>query len=136
MHNRSGHFWQNRFYSCSMDAAHTLQALCYTELNPVKATMAMLQWEYPWSSAAPTRFQKTKENGKKDKKRRMLFINILTIPALNRWLSPIFRVSVISVVKPSSLFLILFLFFSPSFLPFFLVFSVFLVVKHPDRCAP
>ena len=39
LHRRSGHLWQNRFYSCPMDAAHALQALCYVELNPVRAGM-------------------------------------------------------------------------------------------------
>ena len=40
MHERSGHLWQNRFYSCPMDDAHALQAMCYVELNPVRAGMA------------------------------------------------------------------------------------------------
>ena len=40
MHERSGHLWQNRFYSCPMDDAHALQALCYVELNPVRAGVA------------------------------------------------------------------------------------------------
>lgn len=52
MHNRSGHLWQNRYHSCPMDDAHALQAMCYTELNPVKAGMVALPWEYAWSSAA------------------------------------------------------------------------------------
>jgi REP element-mobilizing transposase RayT len=40
MYNRSGHLWQNRFYSCPMDDAHALQAMCYVELNPLLASMA------------------------------------------------------------------------------------------------
>jgi len=51
MHDRSGHLWQNRFYSCAMDEEHSLNALCYVELNPVRAGMAAHAWEYPWSSA-------------------------------------------------------------------------------------
>ena len=51
MHDRSGHLWQNRFYSCAMDEEHCLKALCYVELNPVRAGMAAHAWEYPWSSA-------------------------------------------------------------------------------------
>jgi len=51
MHGRSGHLWQNRFYSCAMDEEHSLKALCYVELNPVRAGMAAHAWEYPWSSA-------------------------------------------------------------------------------------
>ena len=53
MHNRSGHLWQNRYHSCPLDDAHALQALCYTELNPVSASMVSAPWEYRWSSAAP-----------------------------------------------------------------------------------
>jgi putative transposase len=33
----SGHAWQGRFYSCSLDEAHLWAALRYTELNPVRA---------------------------------------------------------------------------------------------------
>lgn len=66
-HNRSGHLWQNRFYSCAMDQAHTLRAMGYVELNPVRAGMdktdtayatdeqclsPLSPWDYPWSSAA------------------------------------------------------------------------------------
>ena len=51
MHGRTGHLWQNRFYSCAMDEAHAYQALCYVELNPVRAGMAKHAWEYAWSSA-------------------------------------------------------------------------------------
>ena len=35
-----------------MDDAHALHALCYVELNPVRAGMARVPWTYPWSSAA------------------------------------------------------------------------------------
>ena len=46
-----GHLWQNRFYSCPMDEPHTLNALAYVELNPVRAGMEALAWDYSWSSA-------------------------------------------------------------------------------------
>jgi putative transposase len=46
-----GHVWQNRFYSCTLDAPHLLAALGYTELNPVRAGMAACAWDWPWSSA-------------------------------------------------------------------------------------
>ncbi|MBW7863036.1 MAG: transposase [Candidatus Hydrogenedens sp.] len=49
---RSGHVWQNRFFSCPMDDAHTLAALCYAELNPVRAGIIEKPWKYDWSSAA------------------------------------------------------------------------------------
>ena len=51
-HRRSGHLWQNRFYSCAMDGQHAANALCYADLNPVRARMAAQAWDYPWSSAA------------------------------------------------------------------------------------
>ncbi len=35
--NRSGHFWQNRFFSCALDGAHLWAALRYVERNPVRA---------------------------------------------------------------------------------------------------
>jgi putative transposase len=33
----SGHLWQNRFYSTVMDTAHTMAALRYVDLNPLRA---------------------------------------------------------------------------------------------------
>ncbi|MBX3176796.1 MAG: transposase [Candidatus Hydrogenedentes bacterium] len=50
-YRRHGHLWQGRFYSCPMDENHTIRALCYVELNPVRAGMQSLAWEYTWSSA-------------------------------------------------------------------------------------
>jgi putative transposase len=32
---RSGHLWQNRFYSCPLDETHLWRAMGYVELNPV-----------------------------------------------------------------------------------------------------
>ena len=52
LHGRSGHLWQNRFFSCPMDADHALNALRYVELNPVRAGMVRVPWRYRWSSAA------------------------------------------------------------------------------------
>jgi len=52
MHHRSGHLWQNRFYSCPLDREHFWHAMRYVEQNPVRAKLAALAWEYPWSSAA------------------------------------------------------------------------------------
>ena len=48
---RSGHVWQNRYYSCPMSADRLLSALRYVELNPVRAGMAGAAWDWPWSSA-------------------------------------------------------------------------------------
>ena len=51
LHGRSGHFWQNRFYSCPLDEAHTHHAAAYVELNPVRAGLVRFPWDYAWSSA-------------------------------------------------------------------------------------
>ena len=50
---RSGHLWQNRFFSCAMDQAHLWAALRYVERNPVRAGLVERPGEYAWSSAAP-----------------------------------------------------------------------------------
>ena len=52
MHGRSGHLWQNRFFSCLLDEHHCWTALRYVERNPVRARMVRLAWRYRWSSAA------------------------------------------------------------------------------------
>jgi putative transposase len=51
LHRRSGHLWQNRFYSCALDQVHLWRALCYVEGNPVRAGLVRQAWGYPWSSA-------------------------------------------------------------------------------------
>jgi putative transposase len=51
LHGRSGHLWQNRFYSCPMDGAHMVAAMAYIERNPVRAKLVRNAWNYPWSSA-------------------------------------------------------------------------------------
>jgi putative transposase len=48
---RSGHVWQNRFFSCLLDESHLLRALRYVELNPVRAGLASDPSGWPWSSA-------------------------------------------------------------------------------------
>jgi putative transposase len=48
---RSGHLWQNRFYSCPLDAAHLEEVLRYVDLNPVRAGLAAAARDWPWSSA-------------------------------------------------------------------------------------
>jgi len=52
LHGRSGHLWQNRFYSCSLDGDHFWRAMRYVERNPVRAKIVRAAWGYPWSSAA------------------------------------------------------------------------------------
>jgi putative transposase len=49
--DRSGHLWQNRFYSCPMDDRHALAGLCYVERNPTRAGLVQRAWDYRWSSA-------------------------------------------------------------------------------------
>ena len=51
-HGRSGHLWQNRFYSCVMDDRYFWICLRYVEQNPVRAKMVRVPWTYPFSSAA------------------------------------------------------------------------------------
>jgi putative transposase len=43
--------WQERFASFVMDYRHTLAAVRYIELNPVRAGLVAQAGEYPWSSA-------------------------------------------------------------------------------------
>ena len=50
--SRTGHLWQNRFYSCPMSERHLWIGLHYVEANPVRAHMTIQPAEYRWSSAA------------------------------------------------------------------------------------
>jgi len=52
LHGRSGHLWQNRFFSCPLGREHFWQALRYTEQNPVRTGLVRHAWTYAWSSAA------------------------------------------------------------------------------------
>ena len=49
---RTGHLWQNRYYSCALDASHLSHALRYVEQNAVRAGLAGRVEQYAWSSAA------------------------------------------------------------------------------------
>ncbi len=51
LHGRSGHLWQNRFFSCPIDQEHVWQVLVYVERNPVRARLCRKAWQWPWSSA-------------------------------------------------------------------------------------
>jgi putative transposase len=48
---RSGHLWQNRFYSTVLEGSHLQAALRYVDLNPVRARLAKEATQYEWSSA-------------------------------------------------------------------------------------
>ena len=52
LHRRSGHLWQNRFYSCGLDEKHAAAAMRYIEQNPVRAKMVRKPWRHRWSSAS------------------------------------------------------------------------------------
>lgn len=52
LHNRTGHLWQNRFFSCALDERYFWTALRYVEENPVRAGLSRFAWSYPWSSAS------------------------------------------------------------------------------------
>ena len=49
---RSGHLWQNRFFSCPLSADHLGRVLAYVERNPVRAGLVAEAEQYEWSSAA------------------------------------------------------------------------------------
>jgi putative transposase len=49
-HGWKGHLWQERFYSAVMDEAHTLSALRYVEMNPVRAGLCDEPDQWRWSS--------------------------------------------------------------------------------------
>jgi putative transposase len=51
-HGRSGHLWQDRFFSCPLDDVHYWRALVYIERNPVRARLCRKAWRWRWSSAA------------------------------------------------------------------------------------
>ena len=47
-----GYLWQGRFASYPMDETHTLRAVRYVELNPVRAGLVGNPQDWAWSSAA------------------------------------------------------------------------------------
>lgn len=47
---RSGHLWQNRYFSCPLGDGHLWAAIRYVEQNPVRRISTLPQ-EYRWSSA-------------------------------------------------------------------------------------
>ena len=51
LHGRSGHLWQNRFFSCPLDETHYGRTVAYVERNPVRARVVRRAWRYGWSSA-------------------------------------------------------------------------------------
>ena len=51
---RSGHLWQNRFFSCPLDSSHLMAALRYTDFNPVRAALCLQAWDWRGRALAPT----------------------------------------------------------------------------------
>lgn len=49
--HRSGHLWQNRFYSCPVEETAAWRVIRYVEQNPVRAGMVETAAAYGWSSA-------------------------------------------------------------------------------------
>lgn len=50
-HGRTGTLWEGRFKSCLVDSErYLLTVLRYIELNPVRAAIAALPEDHPWSS--------------------------------------------------------------------------------------
>ncbi len=52
-HDWRGHLWQERFFSTTMDEIHTLAAMRYVEMNPVRARLCERPEDWRWSSARP-----------------------------------------------------------------------------------
>ena len=52
LHGRSGHLWQDRFFSCPLDEEHYWTAMAYVERNPIRAGLCRSAWQWRWSSAA------------------------------------------------------------------------------------
>jgi putative transposase len=50
--HRTGHLWQNRFYSCPLEDAIAGKVIAYVEMNPVRAGMVRRAQDFEWSSAA------------------------------------------------------------------------------------
>jgi putative transposase len=50
--HRTGHLWQQRYFSCPLADSHLWVALRYVEQNPCRACMVKAPADYRWSSAA------------------------------------------------------------------------------------
>jgi len=46
-----GYLWQGRFASVAMDEPHLMACARYVEMNPVRAGLAAMAGDWPWSSA-------------------------------------------------------------------------------------
>jgi putative transposase len=50
-YNRTGHLFESRYFSSPLSECHYWTALCYVELNPIRAKLAKSPEDWPWSSA-------------------------------------------------------------------------------------
>lgn len=57
--SRSGHLWQNRFYSCPLSESHLWTAIRYVELNPVRAALVAAPDSTDGPAPMPTCREKT-----------------------------------------------------------------------------
>src|SRR5258708_17467149 len=48
---RTGHLWQQRYFSCALSGSHLWTALRYVEQNPCRALMVGAAEQYQWSNA-------------------------------------------------------------------------------------
>jgi putative transposase len=48
---RTGHLWQQRYFSCPLAGSHVWVALRYVEENPCRANIVRTAADYKWSSA-------------------------------------------------------------------------------------
>jgi putative transposase len=51
-HNRIGHLWEDRFFSCPVDEESVWKVLSYIELNRVRAGLIEKAWDWDWCSAS------------------------------------------------------------------------------------
>jgi putative transposase len=51
LENRTGHVWQNRYYSCPVEEDAVGRVMAYVENNPVRAGIVACAEEFEWSSA-------------------------------------------------------------------------------------
>jgi putative transposase len=47
----SGHLWQGRFFSATLDDYYLERCVRYVELNPIKSGLCIYPQDYPWSSS-------------------------------------------------------------------------------------
>lgn len=59
---RTGHLWQQRYFSCPLSSSHLWSALRYVEQNPCRANLAAAVSDYRWSSARAHLGARCREN--------------------------------------------------------------------------